>query len=202
MRKKSWLVVTFALLACGLGSAVVFKKGQFAETLDQHFPTLIQYVQSTESFLEFRDRLVQDDLKIEMSLLSNVPLYQKNGRVEMVGLNFRQRMEGPISVKYSELHMHAEDSWLMWEPDYNVLSAKDLLLILRLEEEANFGSIEVRLVGEESMASHGIKFGADGQNEKTRGILMQVQNGKYCTVYPFELAACKLKYPMPTWSEK
>ena len=34
----------------------------------------------------------------------------------------------------------------------------------------------------------GIKFGADGQNEKTRGILMQVQNGKYCTVYPFELA--------------
>jgi len=48
----------------------------------------------------------------------------------------------------------------------------------------------------------GIKFGKDGQNEKTRGILMQVQNGKYCTVYPFELAACKLKYPMPTWSEK
>mgnify|MGYP000845279235 FL=1 len=48
----------------------------------------------------------------------------------------------------------------------------------------------------------GIKFGADGQNEKTRGILMQVQGGKYCTVYPFELAACKLQYPMPTWSQK
>ena len=48
----------------------------------------------------------------------------------------------------------------------------------------------------------GIKFGKDGQNEKTRGILMQVQNGKYCTVYPFELAVCKLKYPMPTWSQK
>lgn len=48
----------------------------------------------------------------------------------------------------------------------------------------------------------GIKFGADGQNMLTRGILMQVQNGKYCTVYPFEFAACKLKYPMPTWAEK
>ena len=47
-----------------------------------------------------------------------------------------------------------------------------------------------------------VKFGPDGQNEKTRGILMQVQNGKYCTVYPFELAACELKYPMPTWAEK
>ena len=43
----------------------------------------------------------------------------------------------------------------------------------------------------------GVKFGKDGQNTKTRGILMQVQNGKYCTVYPFELAACSLKYPMP-----
>lgn len=48
----------------------------------------------------------------------------------------------------------------------------------------------------------GVKFGPDGQNELTRAILMQVQNGKYCTVYPFELAACELKYPMPTWAEK
>ena len=48
----------------------------------------------------------------------------------------------------------------------------------------------------------GINFGKDGQNTKTRGILMQVQNGKYCTVYPFELAACELEYPMPSWSQK
>jgi branched-chain amino acid transport system substrate-binding protein len=48
----------------------------------------------------------------------------------------------------------------------------------------------------------GIKFGADGQNQLVRGILMQVQNGKYCTVYPFELASCELVYPMPTWAEK
>ena len=48
----------------------------------------------------------------------------------------------------------------------------------------------------------GIKFGPDGQNQLVRGILMQVQNGKYCTVYPFELASCELVYPMPTWAEK
>jgi len=48
----------------------------------------------------------------------------------------------------------------------------------------------------------GVKFGKDGQNTRTRGILMQVQNGKYCTVYPFELAACELVYPMPSWAEK
>ena len=48
----------------------------------------------------------------------------------------------------------------------------------------------------------GIKFGPDGQNMLIRGILMQVQNGKYCTIYPFELAACELVYPMPSWKEK
>jgi len=54
-------------------------------------------------------------------------------------------------------------------------------------------------IGPESLIVpyRGVKFGKDGQNTKTRGILMQVQNGKYCTVYPFELAVCKLKYPMP-----
>ena len=48
----------------------------------------------------------------------------------------------------------------------------------------------------------GVKFGPDGQNEAVRGVLMQVQNGKYCTVYPYELAACDLVYPMPTWDQK
>ena len=35
-----------------------------------------------------------------------------------------------------------------------------------------------------------------------RPILMQVQKGKYCTIYPFELAACQLLFPTPTWAEK
>jgi branched-chain amino acid transport system substrate-binding protein len=48
----------------------------------------------------------------------------------------------------------------------------------------------------------GIRFAADGQNELVRGLIMQVQDGKYCTVYPFELAACEVKFPMPTWAEK
>ena len=38
----------------------------------------------------------------------------------------------------------------------------------------------------------GIKFDAKGQNDLVRPILMQVQKGKYCTIYPFELAACEL----------
>ena len=35
-----------------------------------------------------------------------------------------------------------------------------------------------------------------------RGILMQVQKGKYCTIYPFELASCQVLYPNPTSAEK
>ena len=48
----------------------------------------------------------------------------------------------------------------------------------------------------------GIKFGADGHNILQRGILMQIQQGSYCTIYPFELASCAVVYPMPSWKEK
>ncbi len=48
----------------------------------------------------------------------------------------------------------------------------------------------------------GIKFGADGQNVHAQGILMQVQQGKYCTIYPFEVASCEVLYPMPSWKQK
>ena len=48
----------------------------------------------------------------------------------------------------------------------------------------------------------GIRFGPNGHNTLVRGILMQVQNGKYCTIYPFELASCEVVYPMPSWEKK
>ncbi|RTL72411.1 MAG: Leu/Ile/Val-binding protein [Hyphomicrobiales bacterium] len=48
----------------------------------------------------------------------------------------------------------------------------------------------------------GVKFDAKGQNTLVRPILMQVQKGAYCTVYPFELASCDVQYPIPTWAEK
>jgi branched-chain amino acid transport system substrate-binding protein len=48
----------------------------------------------------------------------------------------------------------------------------------------------------------GVKFDAKGQNELVRPILMQVQKGKYCTIYPFELASCETVYPTPAWADK
>lgn len=48
----------------------------------------------------------------------------------------------------------------------------------------------------------GVKFDASGQNILVRPILMQVQKGRYCTIYPFELAACQVLFPTPTWAAK
>jgi len=48
----------------------------------------------------------------------------------------------------------------------------------------------------------GVKFDATGQNELVGAILMQAQKGKYCTIYPFDLASCQVLYPAPTWADK
>lgn len=48
----------------------------------------------------------------------------------------------------------------------------------------------------------GIKFDDRGQNTKGRGIMVQIQNGEYVTVWPFELASKQLIWPIPTWSKR
>jgi branched-chain amino acid transport system substrate-binding protein len=48
----------------------------------------------------------------------------------------------------------------------------------------------------------GIKFDEKGQNTGVRAILQQVQKGAYVTIYPFELAAGDVAYPMPSWKER
>ena len=49
----------------------------------------------------------------------------------------------------------------------------------------------------------GVQFDpANGQNMKARGIMVQVQDGKYRTVWPFDVAQVAAKVPMPKWSER
>ncbi|MBP2299292.1 ABC transporter substrate-binding protein [Azospirillum picis] len=45
----------------------------------------------------------------------------------------------------------------------------------------------------------GVKFDADGQNELGQGLIVQVQNGQYATVWPFDVATKPVVYPMPAW---
>jgi branched-chain amino acid transport system substrate-binding protein len=48
----------------------------------------------------------------------------------------------------------------------------------------------------------GIKFDAAGQNALGGGIIVQVQDGKYATVWPFELASKDIIWPMPKWDQR
>lgn len=48
----------------------------------------------------------------------------------------------------------------------------------------------------------GVKFDEQGQNTLGRGILVQIVDGKYNTVWPFEMAARDVVWPMPGWDKR
>ena len=48
----------------------------------------------------------------------------------------------------------------------------------------------------------GIQFDENGQNTKGAGIIVQVQEGKYVTVWPFELASRDVVWPLPAWDKR
>jgi branched-chain amino acid transport system substrate-binding protein len=48
----------------------------------------------------------------------------------------------------------------------------------------------------------GVKFDPKThQNVLGQGILVQVQDGKYQVVYPFDLAAAEVRWPLPAWGK-
>jgi branched-chain amino acid transport system substrate-binding protein len=48
----------------------------------------------------------------------------------------------------------------------------------------------------------GIKFDEHGQNTLSSGILLQIINGKYYTVWPFDMATRDIVWPMPKWDQR
>lgn len=49
----------------------------------------------------------------------------------------------------------------------------------------------------------GVKFDPEtGQNLLAKGIIVQVQDEKYYTIWPFEMASKDIIWPMPTWAER
>ena len=52
------------------------------------------------------------------------------------------------------------------------------------------------------MTWEGVRFDETGQNTGVKGIILQMQGGKYHTVYPFESATAEVLYPIPKWSER
>lgn len=53
------------------------------------------------------------------------------------------------------------------------------------------------------LAWEGIKFDpSNGQNILGRAVMVQILNGKYQTVWPFEVAAAQIVWPYPEWSKR
>jgi branched-chain amino acid transport system substrate-binding protein len=52
------------------------------------------------------------------------------------------------------------------------------------------------------MPWRGIKFDETGQNPLGAGIIVQVQEGKYYTVWPFDLASKPIIWPAPKWNQR
>jgi branched-chain amino acid transport system substrate-binding protein len=52
------------------------------------------------------------------------------------------------------------------------------------------------------MPWRGVKFDPKThQNTLGQGILVQIQEGKYRVVYPFDLAAAEIRWPLPAWGK-
>ena len=47
-----------------------------------------------------------------------------------------------------------------------------------------------------------MRFDADGQNTLGRGILVQILDGQYDTVWPFDRAIRDVVWPMPEWDKR
>jgi branched-chain amino acid transport system substrate-binding protein len=52
------------------------------------------------------------------------------------------------------------------------------------------------------MTWENVRFDETGQNTGVRGIILQMQGGKYHTVYPFDAATREVLYPIPRWSAR
>jgi branched-chain amino acid transport system substrate-binding protein len=52
------------------------------------------------------------------------------------------------------------------------------------------------------MPWQGIKFNEHQRNPLGRGIIVQIQNGEYVTVWPKDVAAAKLVWPFPAWDKR
>jgi branched-chain amino acid transport system substrate-binding protein len=48
----------------------------------------------------------------------------------------------------------------------------------------------------------GVKFDVTGQNTLGTGIIVQAQDGKYVTVWPFDMASKDVIWPMPKWEQR
>lgn len=98
--------------------------------------------------------------------------------------------------------------------DMNGSSAREFTGLLVLADAINrAGSTEPEAIRRALAQTHipgdqlimpweGVRFDDTGQNVLGRGIMVQVQDGRYVTVWPESVAAGSVRWPMPPWSRR
>ena len=116
--------------------------------------------------------------------------------------------KNPLIKKVNDLY-HAR-----YKADLNGNSARTFTGLMVLADAINRAgstdpeAIRKALVATNIPANHlimpwkGVKFDERGQNTEGNGILVQVIDGKYTTVWPFDLAAHDVVWPMPQWNQR
>ncbi len=114
----------------------------------------------------------------------------------------------PIIQKTNEL-LQAQ-----YKVNFNGNSARDFTGILTLADAINrAGSLQPDAIRKALQATNipadelimpwdGIRFDEHGQNTLGGGIIVQVQDQKYATVWPFKLASKDVIWPMPPWGKR
>jgi branched-chain amino acid transport system substrate-binding protein len=116
--------------------------------------------------------------------------------------------KNPLIKQVNDLYLER------YKTNFNGNSARTFTGLMTLAEAINrAGSIkpediqkalvETNIPGNKLiMPWKGIKFDATGQNTQGSGIIVQVQDGKYVTVWPFDLASKDVIWPMPKWDQR
>jgi branched-chain amino acid transport system substrate-binding protein len=115
----------------------------------------------------------------------------------------------PLIAQLNELYKkHNDDRDIFDPPIRSFVGALVLFEAINRAGSTEPGAIRDALratsfpAGAIPMPWQDISFGPDGQNNGVSTALIQVQDGTYYSIYPFEVAAREVVYPFKPWSER
>ena len=111
----------------------------------------------------------------------------------------------PVMKKINEVYRKHSGGHDIYEPIRSFIGAWVLMEAINRAGSADPDKIRQALrdtnmpATDVPMPWQGVRFGPDGQNNLVSTVLIQVHDGKYQSIYPFEQAAKDVIYPFPSW---
>jgi branched-chain amino acid transport system substrate-binding protein len=114
----------------------------------------------------------------------------------------------PVLKKVNELYHKYSGGHDIYEPIRSFVGAWILMEAINRAGSDDPAKIRQALretniaAGDVPMPWKGVKFGPDGQNNLVSTVLIQVHDGKYQSIYPFNVAVKDVIYPFPAWDSQ